>query len=99
MSNYTTDDKRNCRNCQQPIYFGGVHWWHTHSESSFCSKGYTEAQPDLDEVERVRAAAPELLEACKNALGVFEAMDHADIVCAIDLRAAIAKAEKTCSHS
>jgi hypothetical protein len=42
---------------------------------------------------RLMASAPKLLEAAKSALEMFEAMDHDDIVCAIDLRAAIAEAE------
>lgn len=95
MSGYTRGDARNCRNCQQPIHFGGVHWWHNHNESGYCfsvSTDLRKAEPELDAQERVRAAAPEILKAAIAALEVFEAMDHDDIVCAIDLRAAIAKA-------
>lgn len=59
---------RNCRNCQQPIYYGGVHWWHKHNESSFCVKSGIDAriaEPEPDEAERVRLAGPELLDALK----------------------------------
>jgi hypothetical protein len=79
---YTKGDVRNCRNCQQPLYFGGIHWWHKHNDSGYCfnniATDHRQAEPDLDETERVRAAGPELLEALIELRRVLWSEGYAD---------------------
>ncbi|HTF68062.1 MAG TPA: hypothetical protein VK638_35815 [Edaphobacter sp.] len=97
MSGYTRGDARNCRNCQQPIHFGGVHWWHNHNESGYCfsvSTDLRQAEPELDAQERVRASAPELLHALKGLRSFMWAEGYADqTVEMAQADAAIAKVE------
>jgi hypothetical protein len=96
MSAYKVGDERNCRSCQQPVYFGGAAWWHKHNESTFCEKtGFRvdKAEPDLDEVERVRVHAPELLEALRMMVATGEPVGSYGNAAYIAAKAAIARAE------
>jgi hypothetical protein len=92
-----SEERRNCRDCGQPMYFGGMYWWHKHSETQFCNipslPTMHKGEPENDAEDRVRCAAPELLAALKEITAIMHQLGHKDTVCVIDARAAIAKAE------
>lgn len=100
MSAYTRGDERNCQNCGRCIYFGGLYWWHKRSDSDFCAKedpaNNRKAVPETDDIEKVREAAPELLEVLKLLRADHSVMrPHHEDICPIckQADAAIAKAE------